>query len=45
MYAYNHEEAIACFERALALDPSYGTARENLPRAQDAMDPGTRGSP
>ncbi|WP_051574461.1 tetratricopeptide repeat protein [Mycobacterium sp. URHB0044] len=46
-YAFNHEEAIRCFERALALDPSLAIARwgiayavgPNYNKAWDAFDP------
>ncbi|WP_084459191.1 tetratricopeptide repeat protein [Mycolicibacterium houstonense] len=46
-YAFNHEEAIRCFERALALDPDFGLARwgiayaagPNYNKAWDAFDP------
>ncbi|GAY16965.1 tetratricopeptide repeat protein [Mycobacterium sp. shizuoka-1] len=46
-YAFNHEEAIACFERALACDADLGIARwgiayaigPNYNKAWDAFDP------
>ncbi len=46
-YAFNHEEAIHCFERALALDPELAIARwgiayaigPNYNKAWDAFDP------
>jgi tetratricopeptide (TPR) repeat protein len=46
-YAFNHEEAIRCFERALALDPDLAIARwgvayavgPNYNKAWDAFDP------
>nr|CRL57152.1 tetratricopeptide repeat protein [Mycolicibacterium fortuitum subsp. fortuitum DSM 46621 = ATCC 6841 = JCM 6387] len=46
-YAFNHEEAIRCFERALALDPDFAVARwgiayavgPNYNKAWDAFDP------
>src|SRR5689334_24010009 len=46
-YAFNHEEAIACFERALALDPDFALARwgiayavgPNYNKAWEAFDP------
>ncbi|VEG41594.1 tetratricopeptide repeat protein [Mycolicibacterium flavescens] len=46
-YAFNHEEAIRCFERALALDPGLGIARwgiayavgPNYNKGWDAFDP------
>src|SRR3954462_9432323 len=46
-YAFNHEEAIRCFDRALALDPSLAIARwgiayavgPNYNKAWDAFDP------
>ncbi|MGY4709345.1 tetratricopeptide repeat protein [Mycolicibacterium sp. CBM1] len=46
-YAFNHEEAIACFERALALDADMAIARwgiayaigPNYNKAWDAFDP------
>lgn len=46
-YAFNHEEAVACFERALALDPDLAVARwgiayavgPNYNKAWDAFDP------
>lgn len=46
-YAFNHEEAIRCFERALALDPDLALARwgiayaigPNYNKAWDAFDP------
>ncbi|WP_448334131.1 tetratricopeptide repeat protein, partial [Streptomyces sp. DSM 41534] len=49
-YAFNHEEAIRCFERALALDPDFAFARwgiayavgPNYNKAWDAFDPADR---
>lgn len=46
-YAFNHEEAIRCFERALRLDPDFALARwgiayavgPNYNKAWDAFDP------
>ncbi|KMO79910.1 Tetratricopeptide repeat protein [Mycolicibacterium obuense] len=46
-YAFNHDEAIACFERALALDPDFALARwgiayavgPNYNKAWEAFDP------
>ncbi|MCV7175537.1 tetratricopeptide repeat protein [Mycolicibacterium sphagni] len=46
-YAFNHEEAIVCFERALALDPDLAIARwgiayaigPNYNKAWEAFDP------
>ncbi|RZT15756.1 tetratricopeptide repeat protein [Mycobacterium sp. BK558] len=46
-YAFNHEEAIACFERALDLDPDFALARwgiayaigPNYNKAWEAFDP------
>ena len=46
-YAFNHEEAIVCFERALALDADLGIARwgiayaigPNYNKAWEAFDP------
>ncbi|MGV0607282.1 tetratricopeptide repeat protein [Mycolicibacterium sp. XJ1904] len=46
-YAFNHEEAIRCFERALELDPGLGIARwgiayavgPNYNKGWDAFDP------
>lgn len=46
-YAFNHDEAIACFERALALDPEFALARwgiayavgPNYNKAWEAFDP------
>ncbi len=46
-YAFNHEEAIRCFERALQLDPDFALARwgiayavgPNYNKAWDAFDP------
>lgn len=46
-YAFNHEESIRCFERALALDPELGIARwgiayavgPNYNKGWDAFDP------
>ena len=46
-YAFNHEEAIRCFERALALDADLALARwgiayatgPNYNKAWDAFDP------
>ena len=46
-YAFNHEEAIRCFERALALDPALAIARwgvayaigPNYNKAWEAFDP------
>ncbi|KAA1248558.1 tetratricopeptide repeat protein [Mycobacterium simiae] len=46
-YAFNHEEAIRCFERALKLDPELGIARwgiayavgPNYNKAWEAFDP------
>jgi tetratricopeptide (TPR) repeat protein len=46
-YAFNHEESIACFERALALDPEFAIARwgiayaigPNYNKAWEAFDP------
>ncbi|OFJ53651.1 tetratricopeptide repeat protein [Mycolicibacterium grossiae] len=46
-YAFNHEEAVVCFERALALDPALAIARwgiayaigPNYNKAWDAFDP------
>src|SRR6478736_917211 len=46
-YAFNHEEAISCFERALALDADLAIARwgiayaigPNYNKAWDAFDP------
>ncbi|MDX1891849.1 tetratricopeptide repeat protein [Mycolicibacterium sp. 050158] len=46
-YAFNHEEAIHCFERALALDPQFAIARwgiayaigPNYNKAWEAFDP------
>src|SRR5689334_10697362 len=46
-YAFNHEESIHCFERALALDPDLALARwgiayaigPNYNKAWDAFDP------
>ena len=46
-YAFNHEESIRCFERALALDPDLAIARwgvayaigPNYNKAWDAFDP------
>lgn len=46
-YAFNHEEAIRCFERALELDPEFALARwgiayavgPNYNKAWDAFDP------
>src|SRR6476619_3845011 len=46
-YAFNHGEAIACFERALALDPDLAIARwgiaysvgPNYNKAWEAFDP------
>jgi tetratricopeptide (TPR) repeat protein len=46
-YAFNHEESIRCFERALALDPELAIARwgiayaigPNYNKAWDAFDP------
>ena len=46
-YAFNHEEAIGCFERALALDPDLSIARwgiayaigPNYNKAWEAFDP------
>lgn len=46
-YAFNHEEAIGCFERALALDPGLAIARwgiayavgPNYNKAWEAFDP------
>lgn len=46
-YAFNHEEAIQCFERALALDPDLGIARwgiayavgPNYNKPWEAFDP------
>ncbi|MUM29245.1 tetratricopeptide repeat protein [Mycobacterium sp. CBMA295] len=46
-YAFNHEEAIRCFERALKLDPEFALARwgiayavgPNYNKAWDAFDP------
>jgi tetratricopeptide (TPR) repeat protein len=46
-YAFNHEEAIACFERALALDSEFAIARwgiayaigPNYNKAWEAFDP------
>lgn len=49
-YAFNHEEAIACFERALDLDPDLAIARwgiayaigPNYNKAWEAFDPADR---
>ena len=46
-YAFNHEESIRCFERALALDPELAIARwgiayaigPNYNKAWEAFDP------
>jgi tetratricopeptide (TPR) repeat protein len=46
-YAFNHEESIRCFERALALDPEFAIARwgiayaigPNYNKAWEAFDP------
>lgn len=46
-YAFNHDEAIACFERALAFDPEFALARwgiayaigPNYNKAWEAFDP------
>src|SRR5829696_6649833 len=46
-YAFNHDEAIRCFERALALDPNLAIARwgiaysigPNYNKAWEAFDP------
>ncbi|TRW82423.1 tetratricopeptide repeat protein [Mycolicibacterium sp. 018/SC-01/001] len=46
-YAFNHDEAIACFERALALDPEFAIARwgiayaigPNYNKPWEAFDP------
>ena len=36
-YAFNHEEAIRCFERALALDPDLAIARWGIAYAHRAQ--------
>ncbi|BBY83567.1 tetratricopeptide repeat protein [Mycolicibacterium pulveris] len=49
-YAFNHEEAIRCFERALQFDPDLAIARwgiaysigPNYNKAWDAFDPGDK---
>ena len=52
-YAFNHEEALACFERALAADPNLWVARwgiayvvgPNYNKGWDAFDPVDLGEP